>query len=71
MDIGDGKAGAVRQGQGATVGGLAAPLGIKDGALKGDAASAPRQGLCGQDEGGRPGAVGVLLIVGLGAVHGQ
>ena len=44
MDIGDGKAGAVRQGQGAPVGGLAAPLGVKDGAFKGDAAPPPGRG---------------------------
>ena len=69
VDIGDLQDRPVGQGQGAPVGRLTASLGVKDGAGHGNPAPATVQGLSGQNEGRRLGAVGVGLVKMFGWVH--
>ena len=71
VHIGDGKGSAVRQGQGAEVGGLAAAFGVKHRAVQ---RNAPAAGLFvrfgGKDAAFAFGAEGVLFKVFFCALHG-
>ena len=70
VDAGDGKARPVRQGEKAAVGGLAAPLGVKDRPGQGDEAPAVRLRQNGRDDRGSRRPVSVGLVEAFGWLHG-
>ena len=69
VDVRHGQGLAALQSQGAPVRRLAAPLGVKDGSVQCQPPAAPFQRLGRRDVGGTFGAVGVVFVVFLGALH--